>query len=182
MKKQYPLFSVLVFLAPALFGIAAPCEVATTSVPSAAKISTVPAFIVLRAVTASKPITNGIEVRSDNAVMQVTALRNDVLRVRVGPLGPMPEDASWAVLSAARTANVPVSAEEDSTSVGFRTGALRVRVDRATMRLRVTDLNGTLIQEDAVGRPIEFHGSSFRVYKTMAMDERSEERRVGKEC
>ena len=171
MKKQYPLFSALVFLAPALFGIAAPCEVATASVPSAAKISTVPAFIVLRAVTASKPITNGIEVRSDNAVMQVTALRNDVLRVRVGPLGPLPEDASWAVLSTARTASVPVSAEEDSTSVGFRTGALRVKVDRATMRLRVTDLNGTLIQEDAVGRPIEFHGASFRVYKTMAADE-----------
>jgi alpha-glucosidase len=171
MKKQYPLFSALVFLAPALFGVAAPSEVATTSVPSAAKISTVPAFIVLRAVTGSKSITNGIEVRSENAVMQVTALRNDVLRVRVGPLGPLPEDASWAVLSEARAASVPVSAEEDSASVGFRTGALRVKVDRATMRLRVTDLNGTLIQEDAVGRPIEFHGASFRVYKTMALDE-----------
>ena len=107
MKKQCTLFSVLVFLAPALFGVAAPCEVAATSVPSAAKISTVPAFIVLRAVTSSKPITNGIEVRSENAVMHVTALRDDVLRVRVGPLGLLPEDASWAVLSSVPNGEYP---------------------------------------------------------------------------
>jgi len=170
MKKQYTLFSALAFLATGFCGVAAPCEVAKSS-PSTAKISTVPEFIVLRAVTGSKPISNGIEIRSESAVMQVTALRDDVLRVRVGPRGEMPEDASWAVLPEARTASARVSAEEDAESVGFRTTALRVKVDRATMRLRVTDLNGTLIQEDAWGRPVEFHGSTFRVYKTMAADE-----------
>ncbi len=171
MKKQYSLFSGLAFLAAGFFGVAAPCEVATTPPASATKISTVPELLVLRAVTGSKPIANGIEIRSEGAVMQVTALRDDVLRVRVGPHGQLPEDASWAVLTEVRTASISVSAEEDSESIGFRTAALRVRVDRATMRLRVTDLNGTLIQEDALGRPVEFHGSSFRVYKRMAPDE-----------
>ncbi|RSL19331.1 alpha-glucosidase [Edaphobacter aggregans] len=170
MKKQYTLFFALVFLATGFFGVEAPCEVAT-SAPSAAKISTVPELIVLRAVTGSKQIGNGVEIRSENAVMQVTALRDDVLRVRVGIQGQLPEDASWAVLPTARTASVRVFAEEDSASVGFRTGALRIKVDRSTMRLRITDLKGTLIQEDAIGHPVEFHGSAFRVYKTMAVDE-----------
>jgi alpha-glucosidase len=39
------------------------------------------------------------------------------------------------------------------------------------MRLRITDMNGTIIQEDAVDRPIEFHGTAFRVYKTMPANE-----------
>ena len=106
--KQYFLFSALAFLALGLLSVAAPCEVKATPSSSATKISTAPTFIVLQAVTGSKPIGNGIEIRSENAVIQVTALRDDVLRVRVGPLGQLPEDASWAVLSAARTANIPV--------------------------------------------------------------------------
>ena len=36
------------------------------------------------------------------------------------------------------------------------------------MRLGITDLNGKVVQEDAADRPVEFHGSAFRVYKTMS--------------
>jgi alpha-glucosidase len=172
MKKQYTLFPTLAIFVIGFWGTAMPCDAATTPAPPTEKArSSQPVFLVLRTVTGSKPIGNGIEIRSESAVMQVTALQDDVLRVRVGPRGQLPEDASWAVLAAARTASVRVSAEEDAASVGFRTNTLRVKVDRATMRLRVTDLNGTLIQEDAAGRPIEFHGSAFRLYKTMAADE-----------
>ena len=103
--------------------------------------------------------------------MQITALRNDVLRVRVGPTGHLPEDASWAVLSEAKSASVPVSADDDATTVGFRTKLLRVSVGRTSMHLRITDLSGAIVQEDAANRPIEFHGPAFRVYKTMPAEE-----------
>ena len=126
---------------------------------------------VVRSVTGSKPLENGIEILSGNAVMQITALREDILRIRVASQGSLPEDASWAVLASARFQKTPVANEEDSGSVGFHTAALRVRVDRATMRMRVTDLSGTIIQEDAINRPIEFHGPAFRVYKTMRPEE-----------
>ena len=46
--------------------------------------------------------------------MQITALRDDVLRVRVGPQGHLPEDASWAVLPGLARQSTPVSAEEDA--------------------------------------------------------------------
>src|SRR5882757_9087148 len=128
-------------------------------------------LIVLDAITSNRPLDNGVEIKSGGAVMQVTALRNDVLRIRVGPHGQLPEDASWAVLAQARTHTVSVLQENNATSIGFHTGILRVEIERATMRLRITDLNGVVIQEDAPGRPVEFHGSSFRIYKTMPENE-----------
>ena len=47
--------------------------------------------------------------------MQITALRDDVLRMRVGPAGALPEDASWAVLPASRTSSVSVTPESTDT-------------------------------------------------------------------
>ena len=126
---------------------------------------------VLESVTGSRSLENGVEIRSGDAIMQITALRENVLRVRVGRQGLLPEDASWAVLNDARLSKAQVSAEEDAGFVGFRTAALRVRVERATLRLRVSDLAGAVIQDDAENRPIEFHGPAFRVYKTMRPEE-----------
>jgi alpha-glucosidase len=126
---------------------------------------------ILQSVAGSKSLENGIEIRSGDGIMQITALRENVLRVRVGPQGILPEDASWAVLPDARSSRAQVSVEEDAGFVGFRTAALRVRIERATLRLRVSDLAGAVIQDDAKNRPIEFHGPAFRVYKTMRPEE-----------
>ena len=82
-----------------------------TAVPAhAAPKETGRAVLALDHVTASKALDNGIELHSGSAVMEITALRDDVLRVRVGPEGKLPEDASWAVLPEARTAKVTVTA------------------------------------------------------------------------
>jgi alpha-glucosidase len=159
-------FFAIVFLRASAFG-----EQVKGPANSAAPVSMAKQFIVLQSMSSSKHLGSGIEIRSGGAIMQITALREDVLRVRVAIDAPLPEDASWAVLPEARSKNVPVSAEDDPGTVGFHTTMLRVRVERATMRLRITDLNGTVIQEDAASRPIEFHGPAFRVYKTMRPEE-----------
>ncbi|WP_348267098.1 glycoside hydrolase family 31 protein [Edaphobacter paludis] len=128
-------------------------------------------LVILDSVTQSRPLPNGIELTSGRAIMQITALRDDVIRVRVGLRGKLPEDASWAALKDARTQSVSVTPERDSTRVGFRTQVLRVQVELASMRLRITDLEGNVVQEDEPGRPVEFHGGAFRVYKAMPEDE-----------
>src|SRR5271168_3019146 len=98
-------------------------------------------------------LPNGIAVTAHGIVMQVTALREDVLRVRAGQAGQLPEDASWAVLASARTASVATTPEIGGGSMGFHTAALRVRFD-ADLRLTVTDLAGNVLQQDS--RPIEW--------------------------
>ena len=128
-------------------------------------------FVRLDRVTASRSTPNGIEIRSDTAVMQITALRDDVLRVRVGAGGQLPEDASWAVLPSARTASVAVTAENSATAVGFKTAKLHVSVRKDPLELTVTDLEGRVITQDLPGRPIEFHGAAFRVYHKSPADE-----------
>ena len=128
-------------------------------------------FVRLDRVTASRATANGIEIRSGAALMQISALREDVLRVRVGPNGQLPEDASWAVLPSSRTASVAVTPESTSASVGFKTAKLRLTVQKDPLRLTVTDMEGHVIAEQLPGRPIEYNGASFRVYMQSPEDE-----------
>jgi alpha-glucosidase len=119
----------------------------------------------------SKALPNGVEIRHGAMVLQVVALSDSVLRVRQSVSGELPEDASWAVPAQIRHMNVEVAPEATADAVGFRTKALRVRIDRATLALCITDLQGNVLQEDAAGWPLESHGSAFRVYKKMPPDE-----------
>jgi len=104
-------------------------------------------------------------------LLQVLALRGDVLRVRLSPTGELPEDASWAVPAEVRHQRVEVTPDASPDSVGFHTKTLNVRIERTTLRLSTTDLSGNVLQEDAEGWLPEFHSDAFRVYKKMAMDE-----------
>src|ERR1700758_3692668 len=65
----------------------------------------------------AKALPNGIEVSSGKAIIQITALRDDVIRVRIGRDGVLPEDASWAVLPSARQQRVTVTPETTNASV-----------------------------------------------------------------
>ena len=129
------------------------------------------AVSILGAVSGSKPLATGIRVTSGKAIIEITALRDDVVRIRVGPNGQLAEDASWAVLPASRTATVGITAASDADSVGFTTKLLRVEVERKTSRVVVKDIQGNVLHEDAPGWPAEFHDGAFRIYKRMPDDE-----------
>jgi alpha-glucosidase len=127
--------------------------------------------ITLEAVTDSHPRRDGIDIQAGPASLRITALRDDILRVRIAPGSTFPEDASWAVLPEPRGKSVEVQPTQDSGSIGFRTAALEVRLERAPLRLVVRDLAGNIISADALGRPARFQAGGFSVYKTMPGDE-----------
>ncbi len=104
------------------------------------------------------PAPSGLTAVADGVSLQVNALREDIVRVRMWRGDAEPEDASWAVLAQARTSSVPVTAE----ARGFATKALRVTVDDHLM-LTVTDLQGNILQRDAA--PVLWDGASFDVRK-----------------
>lgn len=101
---------------------------------------------------------SGLEASTATLTLRVDALRPDLLRVRMNPKGHLSEDASWAVLASSRTAHAPVVATAD----GFTTSQLRVEVG-ADLRLTVMDLEGNVLQSDAV--PVAYDGSAFKVTK-----------------
>ncbi|NYF78324.1 glycoside hydrolase family 31 protein [Granulicella arctica] len=120
-------------------------------------------------VTQVTPLPNGIAVTADGGILQITALRPDALRIRITQGTQLPEDASWAVLPAARTATTTVEQDSTATTVGFHTADLRVILDRASATITVTDTAGHILQQDI--RPVEYHGTGFRLYKQMQPDE-----------
>jgi alpha-glucosidase len=104
------------------------------------------------------PATSGLIAVAGGVSLQVNALRDDILRVRMWKGDAVPEDASWAVLADARTRSVPITAEGH----GFSTKALRVVVDNQLL-LTVTDLQGNILQKDAA--PVLWDGASFNIHK-----------------
>jgi alpha-glucosidase len=126
--------------------------------------------LTLDAVTSSQPLRDGIELQSGPAILRITAVRADIIRVRIAA-GALPEDASWAVLPNARTKSIDVQSVQDSASVGFHTAALDVRVELNPLRLVISDLAGNVISADALGRPTRFELGGFTISKQMPADE-----------
>jgi len=155
--------TVFLFLLGAIAGILGSASAQTAS-PSQSAIT-------LEAVTSFQPLRDGIEITAGPATLRITALRDDILRVRVAPGGALPEDSSWAVLSGPRGKSVNVQAMQDAVFVGFHTAVLDVRVERNPLRLVVRDLAGNVISADAVGRPTEFRLGGFSIHKAMPSDE-----------
>ena len=108
--------------------------------------------------------SDGLELSSATDTLRVDALRPDVLRVRLYPIGQPAEDASWAVLPQSRTAHVPVT----STDSGFRTSAVMVSVT-PDLKVTVSDLAGNVLQSDVA--PIFREGTGFRVSKVKTADD-----------
>jgi alpha-glucosidase len=112
---------------------------------------------------------DGVDIEDGSTREEITALRDDVIRIRIGRDGKMPEDASWAVLSEARHSRINVTPESSAASFGFRTKSIQVQIARSNLHLTVRDLKGEIVQEDAL--PVRFDGDSFRISKTMPLDE-----------
>src|SRR6195256_3293795 len=123
----------------------------------------------LNHLTSFSALPNGIDVRDGNARMQIVALREDVVHIRVSRSNEFAEDASWAVLKEARESRVAVTPINTRDAVGFQTSALRVSLSRQTFALTISDRDGNILQRDI--QPIEFHGDSFQVFKAMPLDE-----------
>lgn len=154
-------FSSLAPTTPALFAAT------TDNITSASST----AAIVLNKLSSSKSFDSGFEVVSNQAIMQVTALRGDVLRIRIGANGTLPEDASWAVLDEARKQKITVKKIEEDDVIGFQTDKLKVTVQKSTLQLTISDLEGRVLQQDSPLHPTAFNGSTFRVTKVMPNDE-----------
>src|SRR3982074_1972291 len=119
--------------------------------------------------TSFSALPSGIDLRDGAARMQIVALREDAVRIRVSRSNEFAEDASWAVLKEARESRVAVTPINTRDAVGFQTGVLRVSLSRQTFALTISDRDGNVLQQDI--QPIESHGDSLRFDKSMPLDE-----------
>ena len=142
---------------------------------AAATPSQTPDIVQVRGITAIRPLSNGLEAKSDRATLRITAIRENILRIQIST-GDISANHSWAVLPAMITNSVAVNAIPDSdhlqpSDVGFNTGQLKVTVNRDSGRIVISDSAGSVISQDHASRPTTFFGEEFKVYKTAFTDE-----------
>jgi alpha-glucosidase len=114
---------------------------------------------------------NGAEIHSGSWTVRVTALADDILRVRAAASGALPEDASWAVPEEMRHRSVHVSLRQNGDGVEFKTAAMAVRIERSPLRIIVSDLKGHVITADKPAVALEQSGNGFVLHKDLAQKE-----------
>lgn len=116
-----------------------------------------------------------IMLQAGTARVQIIAVSDSVIRVRVSPNGVFPKDFSWAVISGANSPNGEITTREGGPHRGpaieARTPKVWIKIERSPLRIIFLDSRGTLLAEDEPHRPMAFDGSEFRVWKSMAEDE-----------
>jgi alpha-glucosidase len=115
--------------------------------------------------------SDGADIRSGSWIVRVTALTDEILRVRAAAAGDLPEDASWAVPEEMRRRSVHVTVKQNDNSVEFKTSALAVRIERSPLRLIVSDLSGHVISADAPTRAVNVLDSGFVLRKELTQKE-----------
>ncbi|HEX3423978.1 MAG TPA: TIM-barrel domain-containing protein [Sphingomicrobium sp.] len=111
-------------------------------------------------------LSDGLQARRGPLLLRVTALTDEIVRVRIGRDGALPEDSSWAVLPQMRARHAVVSPLQS----GFETGALRVTIDPASLSLTVADRSDKVIIADA-GDPVSLDGRAFTLRKSLPAGE-----------
>ncbi len=124
----------------------------------------VPTLLPAQATRTPTHTRSGIQLSNHSVTLRIDALRADVLRVRMYPIGHPAEDASWAVLPTSRKARISVTARPD----GFCTDEVCVAVSR-DLRLTISDRAGHVLQSDAL--PVEWGTHGFTVSKTRTDDD-----------
>jgi alpha-glucosidase len=114
---------------------------------------------------------DAVSAHDATSTIEVTALSDDVLRVRIGPGAQLPEDASWAVPASVRATRLPLQSAEREGQIEFRTRDLVVRLGGQPLRLLVTDTSGRPISTDAAATPVAFSNGGFTLNKTITESE-----------
>jgi alpha-glucosidase len=112
----------------------------------------------------------GVMLDCQNALLRVTVLAADLIRVRMQPGRSFGPDESWAVVRTDWPA-VPLEVSESRSSVRLTTPELIVEIGKQPCRVIIRDSRGEIISEDAPGKGMSWSGTEVRVWKTMPPDE-----------
>ncbi len=122
-------------------------------------------------VTAVQNLANGVELSAGSAHVRVNALSPNVIRVRYAPQGSFPAEHSFAVLPNAFPDGAKVQIKDSVDAVLVDTGSVQAKISKSPMRVAFRDANGKVISEDRPNYPVSFNGESFRVWKSMPLEE-----------
>ena len=123
--------------------------------------------------------TQAVEYRKDSdkyyftsqngVILEITILRNSALRVRYATDHVFEPDFSYAISPNHSRGFDEIQDDETDSAYLIRTSKICVFVDKASLRIRIEDLNGNVINEDELGfhweENYEFGGNTVKMSK-----------------
>ena len=122
-------------------------------------------------VSSVQQLPNGVELTAETARVRITALSSNVVRVRYAPQGTFPPEHSFAVLPNAFPDAPKLQIKETADAMVIDTGAMQAKIAKGPLRIMFLDAKGKTISEDKPDYPVSFNGHSFRVWKSMPLEE-----------
>lgn len=108
-------------------------------------------FLLCAATALHAETVDRMVLTSDGIVLEVSSPASGIMRIRMGR-GHLPENASWAVSGAARSARLPLQVTRGGGSVRLDATQIGARIDPKTLRLEVLDAGGKVLLDDLAGR------------------------------
>lgn len=87
----------------------------------------------------------------NGVILEITVLRDSVLRFRYATENIFEPDFSYAISEDASTGYNELEIEETPTEYLISTAKLKILVDKQTVRIQISDLEGNIINEDELG-------------------------------
>ncbi|MGB5435811.1 MAG: glycoside hydrolase family 31 protein [Maribacter sp.] len=87
----------------------------------------------------------------NEVVLQITVLRNSALRFRYATENVFEPDFSYAISEDASRGYSSLEVDETATEYLIRTSKLKVLIDKKSLRVQISDLEGSIINEDEIG-------------------------------
>jgi len=116
-----------------------------------------------------KQENNLISIEADNAVVQITAFRDDIVRVRAYKEKPL-RSFSYAVDKQAIGKFASVT--DEGTKLVLKTTALKIEITKSPIRISFYTLDGKLLNADDPRFGITWLGSDVNCYKQLFDDEK----------
>lgn len=109
---------------------------------------------------------SSVTLKSGTAVVKVSAVSADVVRIRVAPKGDFAPDQSWAVVKH-DWGKQKFDIRESDDNLQLVTKEMTIKIRKRPLRFSFFDRNGVLLNKDDDDRGISASGTSVRVWKTM---------------
>ncbi|MEJ1222248.1 glycoside hydrolase family 31 protein [Sediminicola sp. 1XM1-17] len=105
----------------------------------------------------------------NGVILEITVLRDSILRFRYATENIFEPDFSYAISEDASIGYNELELEETPTEYLIRTAKLKILVDKQTVRIQISDLEGNIINEDELGfhweENYEYGGNTVKMSK-----------------
>jgi len=106
---------------------------------------------------------------SNGVILEMTILRDSIFRFRYATENIFEPDFSYSISEDVSIGYNHLQVEENATEYLVNTAKLRVLVDKKTLRIQISDLDGNIVNEDELGfhweENYEFGGNSVKMSK-----------------